>query len=96
LEHNVPEGLAVFSPPEADWRRKRAANPIERAIQQELKRRAKKVRLRRAALPLEGPLILLSPNEAALERLSTATLVEIDEEWIAKDRAYVTMDNRDG
>jgi transposase-like protein len=42
----------------------RTANPIERAIQQELKRRTKKVR---AFL-----------NEAALERLSTAILVEID------------------
>lgn len=82
LEHNVPEGLAVFSLPEAHWRRMRTANPIERAIQQELKRRTKKVRV--------------FPNEAALERLSTAILVEIDEEWIAKDRAYVTMDNRDG
>jgi transposase-like protein len=60
----------------------RTANPIERAIQQELKRRTKKVRV--------------FPNEAALERLSTAILVEIDEEWIAKDRTYVTMDTRDG
>jgi transposase-like protein len=82
LEHNVPEGLAVFSLPEAHWRRMRTANPIERAIQQELKRRTRKVRV--------------FPNEAALERLATAILVEIDEEWIAKDRTYVTMENRDG
>ena len=82
LERNVPEGLAVFSLPEARWRRMRTANPIERAIQQDLKRRTKKVRV--------------FPNEAALERLSTAILVEIDEEWIAKDRTHVTMDNRDG
>ena len=68
--------------PEAHWRRMRTANPIERAIQQELKRRTKKVRV--------------FPNEAALERLATAILVEIDEEWIAKDGTYVTKDNRDG
>lgn len=82
LEHNVPEGLAVFSLPEPHWRRMRTANPTERAIPQELKRRTKKVRV--------------FPDEAALERLSTAILVEIDGEWIAKDRTDVTMDNRDG
>jgi transposase-like protein len=82
LEHNVPEGLTVFSLPEAHWRRMRTANPSERAIQQELKRRTKKVRV--------------FPKEAALNRLATAILVEIDEEWIAKNRTYVTMDNRDG
>ncbi len=82
LERSIPEGLAVFSLPEAHWRRMRTANPIERAIQQELKRRTRKVRV--------------FPNEAALERLATAILVEIDEEWIATDRAYITMTNGDG
>jgi putative transposase len=82
LERTIPEGLAVFSLPEAHWRRMRTANPIERAIQQELKRRTRKIRV--------------FPNEAALERLATAILVEIDEEWIATDRAYITMTNRDG
>ncbi len=81
LEQNVPEGLAVFSLPEAHWRRMRTANPIERAIQQELKRRTRKIRV--------------FPNQAALERLATAILVEIDEQWIASDRAYLTMNDRD-
>lgn len=71
----------MFSLPEAHWRRMRTANPIERAIQQELKRRTRKIRV--------------LPNEAALERLATAILVEIDEDWIAKDRAYLTMNDRD-
>ncbi len=82
LERNVLEGLAVFSLPETHWRRMRTANPIERAIQQELERRTRKIRV--------------FPNEAALQRLATAILVEIDEEWIATDRAYITMTNRDG
>lgn len=82
LEHNVPEGLAVLSLPEEHWRSMRTANPIERAIQQELKRRTRKIRV--------------FPNEAALERLATAILVEIDEQWIAADRAYITMSSRDG
>jgi transposase-like protein len=60
----------------------RTANPIERAIKQKLKRRTRKVRV--------------FPNEAALERLATAILVEIDEEWIATDRAYINMTERDG
>ena len=62
LEQNVPEGLAVFSLPETHWRRMRTANPIERAIQQELKRRTRKIRV--------------FPNQDALERLATAILVE--------------------
>ena len=33
LERAIPEGPAVFSLPEAHWRRTAAANPIERAIQ---------------------------------------------------------------
>lgn len=82
LESAIPEGLAVFSLPDAHRRRMRTANPIERAIQQEIKRRTRKVRV--------------FPNEAALERLATAILLEIDEEWIDADRAYLTMDNRDG
>lgn len=82
LERAIPEGLAVFSLPEVHWRRMRTANPIERAIQQEIKRRTRKIRV--------------FPNEAALERLATAILVEIDEKWIATDRAYITMTNGDG
>ena len=81
LEQNVPEGLAVFSLPEAHWRRMRTANPIERAIQQELKRRTRRIRV--------------FPSETALERLATAILVEIDEEWIGTGRAYLTMEDRD-
>jgi transposase-like protein len=82
LERNVPESLAVFSLPEAHWRRMRTANPIERTIQQELKRRTRKIRV--------------FPNEAALERLATAILVEIDEQWIGTGRTYLTMKDREG
>ena len=80
LEQNVSESLAVFSLP-AGRRRMRTTSPIERAIQQELKRRTWKV-----------PVF---PNEKALERLATAILLKTDEEWIAADRTYITMDNRD-
>ena len=75
LEENVPEGLAVFSLPEHHRRRMRTSNPIERAIQQELKRRTVKVRV--------------FPNEESLERLTTAVLVEIDERWAVDTKAYI-------
>jgi putative transposase len=81
LETNLPEGLTVFALPEPHRRRMRTANPIERAVQQEIKRRTRKVRV--------------FPNEASLLRLVTAVLVEIDEEWATTDRVYITMNDRD-
>lgn len=81
LEHNVPEGLTVFAFPEHTRRRLRTANPIERAIQQELKRRTAKVRV--------------FPNRDALIRLASAVLVEIDEEWAASTRIYINWQHPD-
>lgn len=82
LETNVPEGLAVFALPEHHRRRMRTSNPIERAVQQEIKRRTLKVRV--------------FPNEGSLLRLVTAVLVEIDEEWATTDRVYINMGDRNG
>lgn len=45
LEENAPEGFAVFTLPEHHRRRLRTSNPMERAVQQELKRRTAKVRV---------------------------------------------------
>ena len=81
LDHNVPEGLAVFTLPEQHWRRMRTANPIERAIQQEIKRRTRKVRV--------------FPNRDALLRLATAVLVAIDEDGATSNRVYVNWNNPD-
>jgi transposase-like protein len=81
LEHNVPEGLAVFSLPEVHHKRMRTSNGIERPIQQELKRRTSKVRV--------------FPNLDSLERLSTAVLVEIDEKWETETKAYIKWDQPD-
>ena len=64
LEKNVQEGLAVFTLPEHHRKRLRTSNPIERSVQQELKRRTAKVRV--------------FPNEDSLMRLVSAILVEID------------------
>lgn len=81
LEENVPEGLTVFALPEHHRRRLRTSNPIERAIQQEIKRRTVKVRV--------------FPNEEALERLASAVLVEIDERWAVDTKAYIKWECQD-
>ncbi|MFG6565931.1 IS256 family transposase [Sulfitobacter sp. 1A13421] len=75
LEKNVPESLTVFTLPKHHRRRMRTSNPMERSVQQELKRRTVKVRV--------------FPNEAALERLVSAVLVEIDDKWAADTKAYI-------
>ena len=81
LEANVPEGLAAFSLPEGHRRRLRTANPIERAVQQEIKRRTAKVRV--------------FPSRDALLRLVSAVLAEIDDDWATTDRRYITWEDRD-
>jgi putative transposase len=81
LEANVPEGLAAFTLPEGHRRRLRTANPIERAVQQEIKRRTVKVRV--------------FPSRDALLRLVSAVLAEIDDDWATTDRRYITWDDRD-
>jgi transposase-like protein len=53
----------------------RTSNPIERAVQQELKRRTIKIRV--------------FPSVDALLRLVTAVLVEIDEQWAASTQPYL-------
>jgi transposase-like protein len=80
LEQNVSEGLAVFTLPETHRRKMRTANPVERAICQEIKRRTQKIRV--------------FPNRESLERLVTAILVEIDEQWSTATKAYLKWENQ--
>jgi len=81
LEKNVPEALAVFTLPEHHRKRMRTSNPIERSVQQELKRRTVKVRV--------------FPGEDALLRLVSAVLVEIDEKWASDTKAYIKWECQD-
>ncbi len=81
LEQNVPEELTVFALPEQHRRRLRTSNPMERAVQQELKRRTVKVRV--------------FPNEESLERLVSAVLVEIDDRWAVDATAYIKWECQD-
>ena len=75
LERNIPEGMAVFSLPDTHRLKMRTSNPIERAVQQELKRRTIKIRV--------------FPSTDALLRLVSAVLVEIDEQWAVSTQPYL-------
>ena len=66
IEENLPEALSVFRFPEAHRKRLRTTNALER-INRELKRRTR--------------VATLFPNEQSIERLGTAILMEISEEW---------------
>lgn len=77
LEANVPEALTVFLLPEAHRRRLRTTNALEH-LNKELKRRTR--------------VVLIFPNEPALERLVTALLIEQSEEW-ETNKTYLTMKN---
>jgi transposase-like protein len=76
LEANVPEALTVFAVPEGHRRRLRTTNGLER-LNEELKRRTR--------------VALIFPNEAALERLVTALLMEQSEQW-ESNKTYLTME----
>jgi transposase-like protein len=78
LENNVIEGLTVLAMPEAHRRKIRTTNGIERPIQQELKRRTRKIRI--------------FPNTDSLLRLVSAILVEVDEKWSTEEKRYIVWE----
>lgn len=73
LEHNLPQGLTVFSLPPAHRRRLRTTNGLER-LNREIRRRSR--------------VAALFPNEASCLRLVTAIVMETSEEWLT-DRTYM-------
>lgn len=77
METNVPEALSVFSLPETHRRRLRTTNALER-LNEEIRRRTR--------------VALIFLNEAALERLVTALLMEQSEQW-ETDKTYLTMES---
>lgn len=78
VEHNVPEGLAVFAIPEEHRKRLRTTNMLERQ-NRELKRRTR--------------VATLFPNEASLLRLVTAVLAEVSDDWETGPMSYLTFKN---
>jgi putative transposase len=75
MEAAVPEGLAVFAFPEGHRKKLRTTNLCER-VNRELKRRTR--------------VVSVFPNARSCERLVTAVLMEISEDWETGMR-YLTM-----
>ncbi len=73
---NLPEGFTVFTFPISHWRRLRTSNIAER-LNREIKRRTR--------------IVGVFPNVASCERLITAVLFEICEEWQISD-VYLSFD----
>jgi transposase-like protein len=76
MEQNLPQGLTVFSLPQAHQRRLRTTNALER-VNMELKRRTR----------VAG----LFPNEASLLRLVSALLAEFSDDW-ESGKIYLNME----
>jgi transposase-like protein len=77
IEANAPEALTVFNLPEPHRKKLRTTNSLER-LNKEIKRRTR--------------VATLFPNEKSLERLVTALLSEISDEW-ETGKTYLTMKN---
>jgi len=77
MEHNLPEGLTVFAFPEAQRRKLRTNNSLER-LNREIGRRTK--------------VVGIFPNDAACLRLISAILMEQDEAW-QTGRVYLAIEN---
>jgi putative transposase len=77
MEHNIPEGLTVFSFPSHHQRRLRTTNSLER-LNREIARRSR--------------VAMLFPNEASCLRLVSAVAMEISDDW-QTDRSYMRLDN---
>jgi len=75
LEENIEEGLTCFSFPEKHRKKIRTSNVIER-LNREVKRRTK--------------VVTLFPNVASCERLISALLKDVHEDWMSANR-YLDM-----
>ncbi|MEU3353071.1 IS256 family transposase [Streptomyces sp. NPDC037389] len=75
------EDLTAFADfPDRHWKKIQSTNPLER-INREIKRRT--------------DVVQIFPNPDALERLTTAVLVEMHDEWIAFPRRYLPEGSMD-
>lgn len=75
------EDLTAFADfPDRHWKKTQSTNPLKR-INREIKRRT--------------DVVQILPNPDALERLTTAVLVEMHDEWIAFPRRYLPEGSMD-
>jgi putative transposase len=76
IEKNIPEGLTVFDFPPSHQRKLRTTNGLER-LNREIRRRTR--------------VVGIFPNEAACLRLTSAILMEFDDEWQVS-RVYLSFE----
>ena len=75
------EDLTAFADfPHQHWKKIQSTNPLER-LNQEIKRRS--------------DVVQVFPNTGAVDRLATAVLVELHDEWIAFPRRYLSIESMD-
>ncbi|MDL2082274.1 IS256 family transposase, partial [Streptomyces sp. GXMU-J15] len=78
---DAEEELTAFADfPHQHWKKIQSTNPLER-LNREVKRRA--------------DVVQVFPNDAAVERLATAVLIELHDEWIAFPRRYLSNESMD-
>lgn len=79
LEDNGHEGMNFYTRPRSHWKKIRTVNVVER-LNEEVKRRTRVARL--------------FPNEASCERLVTAVVAEIHDEWVTSKK-YLILDGEE-
>ena len=75
LKINGPDALTVYSLPTHHRIKMRASKPIKHVLNQRIKQQTR--------------MIKIFPNANALLRLVTSVIVEIDEDWIGKNRRHI-------
>jgi len=75
IEENAVEAMTFYKRPREHWKKVRTVNVVER-VNEEVKRRTRVARL--------------FPNETSCERLVTAVLAEIHDEWVS-GKKYLIM-----
>ena len=75
LKINVPDTLTVYSLPTHHRLKMRTSNRMKHVLNQQIKQRTRMIRI--------------FPNPSSLLRLVTSVIIEIDEDWIGKNRRHI-------
>ena len=75
LDKKVPDALTVYSLPAHHQVKMRTSNVIRHALNQKIKQLTRRIKI--------------FPNSTSLLRLVTSVIVEVDEDWIGKNRRHI-------
>ena len=76
LDKNIPDGLTVYSLPPHHRIKMRTSNLMKRILNQQIKQQTRQLRI--------------FPNTSSLLRVVTSVIVEIDDDWIGKNRRHIS------